>query len=132
VHTIYCLKSGYATWSRVSLRFISLPALRTLWVTFQAKNNVKNAPASTELTQVSHFSHNASTANHHLSASGERNGAQKWTKVSFGRTMMQALALLQLVKRHIFEWNNIEQWRNQACSYSHYWDTYTCLSTLVS
>jgi len=30
--------------------------------------------------------------------SGERNGEQKRTKVSFGRTMMQALELLQLAK----------------------------------
>ena len=38
---------------------------------------------------------------HHLRSSGERNGAQRRTKVSFGRTMMQALELLRLVKRHV-------------------------------
>jgi len=43
------------------------------------------------------------TANSHLRGSGERNGAQRKTKVSFGRTMMQALELLQLVKRHVSE-----------------------------
>jgi len=32
-------------------------------------------PASTELVQVSHQSHNARTANRHLHSSGERNGA---------------------------------------------------------
>jgi len=38
---------------RVSLCFISLPAvLQTFWVKFQAKNIVRNAPASTVLTQV--------------------------------------------------------------------------------
>jgi len=41
-------------------------------------------------------------------------------RVSFGRTMMQALELLQLAKRHISRQSNIDRWRNQACSYSHY------------
>jgi len=31
----------------------------------------------------------------------EKNGAQRRTKVSFVRTMMQALELVRLVKRHI-------------------------------
>ena len=38
------------------------------------------------------------TANHHLHGSGEKNGAQWRIKVSFGKTMMQALELRQLVK----------------------------------
>ena len=41
-------------------------------------------------------------------------------KVSFGRTMMQALELLWLAKRHIFRRSDVEEWRNQVCSYSHY------------
>ena len=32
---------------------------------------------------------------------GERNGEQRRTKISFVRTMMQALELLQLAKRHV-------------------------------
>jgi len=50
----------------------------------------------------------------------ERIGVHRRTKVIFGKTMMWALELLQLVKRHISGWSDIEQWRNQACSYSHY------------
>ena len=37
------------------------------------------------LTQVLHLSFNMRTTNRHLCSSGERNGAQKRTKVSFGR-----------------------------------------------
>ena len=38
------------------------------------------------------------TANGHLRGKGERNGIQRKTKVSFGRTMMQAMELLRLAK----------------------------------
>jgi len=38
----------------VSLCFVSLTVLRTFWVTFQVKNNVKSTSASTALTQVLH------------------------------------------------------------------------------
>ena len=34
----------------VSLRFVLLLALQTCWATFQAKNNVRSAPASSALT----------------------------------------------------------------------------------
>jgi len=44
-----------------------------------------------------------------LCGSGERNGGQRKTKVRFGRTMMQALELLQLVKRHISRQSDVEQ-----------------------
>ena len=37
------------------------------------------------------------------------NGAQRRAKVSFGITMMQALELLQLAKRHISGQSDIEQ-----------------------
>ena len=50
----------------------------------------------------------------HLRGSQERNGKQRRTKISFGRTMMRALKLQQLAKRHISERSNVEQWRNQA------------------
>ena len=49
------------------------------------------------------------TTNHHLRGSGERNGEQRRTKVSFGRTMMQALDLQRLTKRHISGRSDIEQ-----------------------
>jgi len=41
--------------------------------------------------------------------SGEKNGEQRRAKVSFGRTMMQALELLRLAKRHVSGQSNIEQ-----------------------
>jgi len=49
------------------------------------------------------------TANRHLCGSGERNGEQRKTWVSFGRTMMQALELQQLVKRQISGRSDVEQ-----------------------
>ena len=89
----------------VSLRFISFPAtpntLEALWVTVQAKNHLRSTPASTALTLVSHRSHNVCTTNCHLHGKGARNGVQKKTNVSFGRTMMQTLELLRLAKRQV-------------------------------
>ena len=80
-----------------------------LFVPFQAKNDVRSAPACTALTEVSYQSHNALTTNCHLSTcKGEMNGIQRKTKVSFGRITMQALELLQLVKRHISRQNGEE------------------------
>jgi len=49
------------------------------------------------------------TTNRHLHGSGERNGEQRRTKVRFGRTMMSALELQRLVKRHISGQSDIEQ-----------------------
>ena len=124
---IYQFKSGFVAWSWciAKLLFIS----RSLNM-FQAKNNVRSAPASSALTLASHQSHNACTANRHLHGSGERMGVQRRTKVSFSRTMMQALELLQLVKRYVFRQSDVEQWRNQACSYSLL--SYTCPKASVS
>jgi len=72
-----------------------------IWLTFQAKNIARSTHACTTVTQVSHRSHNAHTATRHLRGKGKRNGVQMRTKVSFGRTMMQALELLHLAKRHV-------------------------------
>jgi len=80
-----------------------------VWLPFQAKNNVTSAPVSTGLTKVSHRSHYTCTANRHLCGKGERNGIQRRTKVSFGRTMIQAMELLRLAKRHISGRSDIEQ-----------------------
>ena len=57
--------------------YILLPALRTLWLTFQARNSVRSAPASTVLAWVLHQSHNVCTMNRHLYSSGERNEAKR-------------------------------------------------------
>jgi len=92
------LKVGVSLDHGVTLHFVLLPVLWTLRATIQAKNTVRSASASTALAQVSHQSHNTRTANCHLRGSGERNRAQRRTKVNFGRTMMQALELLQLAK----------------------------------
>jgi len=118
-HPSYWYKSECIalTWCIITLCFTS--SSLKIWLPFQAKNNVRR-PTCTALTKVSHQSHNVHTANRHLRSKGERNGVQRRTKVSFGRTMMQALELLRLAKRHISGWSDIEQWRNQACSYSHY------------
>jgi len=70
--------------------------------------NIKRNGCSA-LTIVSHQSHKVHTANRHLCAKGERNGVQRRTMVSFGRTMMQAVELLGLVKRHISGQSDIEQ-----------------------
>ena len=114
-------KVGVSLNHDVSLRFVLLLAFWACWETFQGANNVRSASANSALTLVSHWSHNAHAANRYLHSSGESNGAQKRTKVSFGRIMMQALQLLlRLVRRHISRRSDVEQWRNQACSFSHY------------
>ena len=101
-HAVIGLKVHVSLDHSVSLHLISLSVLLTLLVALHAKNNTRSAPTSTEVTQVSHWSHNVHTANCHLRSGGERNGAQRITEVSIGRTMMQTLELLllQLAKRH--------------------------------
>jgi len=65
-HTsIIKLKVGMFLDHEVSLPFILLLALQTCWATYQAKNNVWSAPASSALTIVLHRSHNKHTANCH-------------------------------------------------------------------
>ena len=80
----------------VSLHFVLLLAFQA---TFQAENNVRSTPASSTLTLVLYRRHNTHTANRYLHGSGERNGAQRKTKVSFGRTIKRKFhkRLLQLV-----------------------------------
>jgi len=116
----YWYKSGCVTLTRctITLRFTSSSS--NVWLPFLAKNNITSSPACTALTQVSHRSHNVHTANHHLHGKREKSGIRRRTKVSFGRTMMQALELLRLAKGHISGRSNAEQWRTQTCSYSHY------------
>ena len=48
------------------------------------------------------------------------NGAQRRTKVSFGKTIMQVLELMRLAKNHISGQRDIEQCKNQAHSLSGY------------
>ena len=52
---------------------------------------------------------NTYTANRHLRGKGERNGVQRRTKVSFGRTIIRALELQWLTKRHISRQSDVEQ-----------------------
>ena len=59
--------------------------------------------------------------NHHLHSRGERNEEQRRTKISFGRTMIRALELLRLAKRHVLGQSDVEQWRNHVHSFSSYW-----------
>jgi len=73
------------------------PATSNIRVTLlRVKNSIRSAPASIALTQVSHWSHDAHTANYYLSGSelsGERVGAQRRTKISFGRTRIGGAAV---------------------------------------
>ena len=66
------LKVGVSLDHGVLLSFVSLLALQTRWATFQAKNNVKSAPASSAFTIVLHQSHNTCTVNRHLHTKEER------------------------------------------------------------
>ena len=72
---LFIFKVGVSIDHGVPLCFVALLALRTLWATFQTKNNKGSAPASSALTLVSHQSHKVHTANRHLCCgSGGRNG----------------------------------------------------------
>jgi len=62
---------------------------------------VLNTSVITAVTKFSMKPRNGATTNCHLRDGGERNGKQRRTKVSFGKTMMQALELQQLGKGHI-------------------------------
>ena len=63
------------------------------------KDSVLNTSAITAVTKVSMKPRSGATANRHLRGSQERNGEQRRTKISFGRTMMRALKLQRLAKR---------------------------------
>ena len=65
------------------------------------KDSVLNTFAITAVTKVSMKPRSSATANRHLRGSQERNGEQRRTKISFGRTMMRALKLQWLAKRLI-------------------------------
>jgi len=52
-----------------------------------------NTYVITAVTKPSVKPRSGAAANRYLRSSGERNGEQRRTKVSFGRTMMQALEL---------------------------------------
>ena len=112
----YWNKSGYFALTQWIIMLCFTSSSSNVWLPFQAKNNIRIPPACTALTLVSHRSHNVHTTNRHLCGKGERNGILRRKKISFGRTMMWALELLQLAKRHISGQSNVEQWRNQACS----------------
>ena len=73
------------------------------------KDSVLNTSAITAVTKSSMKPRSGTTTNHHLRGSGERNGKQRRTKVSFGRTMIRALELQRLAKRHISGRSNVEQ-----------------------
>jgi len=60
-----------------------------------------NTSAITAVTKSPMKPQSGATANRHLRGSGEENGEYRSTKVSFGRTMMRALELQWLAKRHI-------------------------------
>ena len=102
---------------------------RQLCFVFNGVQNVsskRHTSAITAVTNSSMKSWCSTTANRHLRSSGQRSAEQRRTKVSFSRTMMQALELLQLAKRHISGQSDVEKWRNQGCLSS-----YACLKASV-
>ena len=68
-----------------------------------------NTSAITAVTKSSMKPQSGATANHHLYGSGERNGEQRRTKGSIGRTMIRALELQWVVKRHILRQSDVDQ-----------------------
>jgi len=64
------LKVGVSLDHGVSLCFVSLLALHMRWAIFQAKNTIKNSPASSALTLVSHRNQYVCTTNRHLRGCG--------------------------------------------------------------
>ena len=104
--------------SAITLRFQScLKFYRMFWT---KRDSELNTSAITAVTKSSTKPWSSATTNCHLRGSGERNQVQRRTKVSFSRTMMWALQLLQLAKRHIYGQSDVEQWRNRAHSLSSY------------
>ena len=65
-----------------------------------------NTSEITAATKSSMKPRSGTIKNLHLRGSEERNGEQRRKKISFGRTMMQAL---QLAKRHISGRSDVEQ-----------------------
>ena len=103
----YWYKSGCVTLTQCIITTHFASSSSNIWLAFQAKNKIRSSLASTVLTLVWHRSHTACTANHYLRDSGERNWVLRRTKVSLGRTVMQALELqlLRLAQRHISGWS---------------------------
>jgi len=70
---------------------------------------VLNTSAITAVIKSSMKPQSGATANFHLRGSEEMNGEQRRTKVSFGRTMVRALELQQLAKKHMSGRSDFEQ-----------------------
>ena len=79
---------------------IRLQCVLPFYKLFKQKDSVINTSATIEVTKSSIKPQSSTTTNHHLRGSGERNGEQRRTKVSFGRSMTRAL---ELVKRHTWD-----------------------------
>jgi len=88
-----------------------------------------NTSAITAVTKSSMKPQSGATTNRHLS---ERNGEHRRTKVSFGRTIIRELELQQLTKRYISGRSDVEQWINQAHSFSGYRVTLVWRHQIVS
>ena len=76
---------------------------------FLIKDSVLNTSAITAVTKSSMKPRGSATTNRHIRGSGERNGQQRRTKVSLGRTMIRALKWQWLAKRHISGRSNVEK-----------------------
>ena len=94
-------------------------ALFSVLFVLTAMDSVRNTSAVTAVTKSFMKPWHGTTTHRHLCSYGERKRTQRRNKNDKDNTMMHALQLLQLVKRHISGWSDENQWWNQACSLSH-------------
>ena len=100
--------------------------------TERLKQRIALLKLRTAVTKFSMKPWSRATSNCHRCGSGERNGEQTRTKVSFGRSMMRILELLRLVKRHVSGWSDILQWKIQTHRFRGYQFTLVWRHQVVS
>ena len=94
-------------WSGHFASFVTIPGSSACYIVYQANNSVRNYSAI------------------NLSSFRKCDRRTWWHLVltldGKDKSMIHVLYILQLAKRHILGWNNIEQLRNQALSAFHCW-----------
>jgi len=114
--TSYCLETE-----------VSIALLCQLYSTHYTVVRIKNWLKSTSVIKVaamkirtiSLYTKEAITCNHSINAF---HCQQRWMehKGDTGKSLKNALHVRRYVKRHLSSWSDIEQWKNQAGSLSHY------------
>ena len=102
-----------ASWGQTG-HYTLLSMMHNIYRMLQAKDNVRNTSVTTAVTKPS-MKPRCGAATYAVVEKGME------YKCKFGRTMIQALDLLYLAKRHISGRSDKDQWKNQACSLSHFW-----------